>query len=259
MISNLMGLLLSIKTTDIIDIVIVAFLLYKMFGFIRETRAQQMLWGILLIVAVFILSEVFDLSLLNWLLTRLITVGLIAVVILFQPEIRRALEQLGRRGVFRNQFKDVNKESAYATVHMLIDAVDDFSSTKTGALIVMTHKSSLEGIIETGDRIDAVVNRRLIENLFFKNSPLHDGAVVMDTRRLVAARCTLPISESTEIPAHYGMRHRAAVGVTEMTDATVIVVSEETGGISFVKDGEIKTINSITELRLAIEDSYSAS
>ena len=104
-----------------------------------------------------------------------------------------------------------------------------------------------------------MVNRRLIENLFFKNSPLHDGAVVMDTSRLVAARCTLPISESTEIPAHYGMRHRAAVGVTEMTDATVIVVSEETGGISFVKDGEIKTISSITELRLAIEDSYSAS
>jgi DNA integrity scanning protein DisA with diadenylate cyclase activity len=123
----------------------------------------------------------------------------------------------------------------------------------------MLHKTPLEGIIETGDRIDAIVNRRLIENLFFKNSPLHDGALIMSTEKLVAARCTLPISDSQNIPAQYGMRHRAAVGVTEQTDAAAIVVSEETGGISFVKNGEIKTISSITELRLAIEDSYSAS
>ena len=133
------------------------------------------------------------------------------------------------------------------------------SETQTGALIVMTHRSPLESVTETGDRIDAVINRRLIENLFFKNSPLHDGAVVMDTTRIIAARCTLPISDNQNIPPQYGMRHRAAVGITEQTDATAIVVSEETGGIAFVKDGEIKTINSITELRLAIENSYSAS
>ena len=128
--------------------------------------------------------------------------------------------------------------------------------TKTGALIVMGHSSSMEQIIETGDTIDAKINRRLIENIFFKNSPLHDGAMVIVDNRIVAARCTLPITENPNIPANFGMRHRAAVGVTEQTDATVIVVSEETGNISFVKDGEIKRIASITELRLAIEASY---
>jgi DNA integrity scanning protein DisA with diadenylate cyclase activity len=114
----------------------------------------------------------------------------------------------------------------------------------------------MEFVIETGDVIDARINRRLIENLFFKNSPLHDGAMVIANDRIVAARCTLPITENPNIPAHYGMRHRAATGLSEETDASVIVVSEETGNISFVKDGKIKTMGSITELRLAIENSY---
>ena len=133
------------------------------------------------------------------------------------------------------------------------------SESKTGALIVIAHTSSLSFIIETGDRIDAAINRRLIENIFFKNTPLHDGAMVIANDRIVAARCTLPISENMNIPPQYGMRHRAAAGITEDTDATAIVVSEETGGISFVKDGEIKPMNSITELRIAIENSYKES
>ena len=138
----------------------------------------------------------------------------------------------------------------------LTQAVRKMSETKTGALIVMKHSSSLDFIIETGDTIDAAINRRLIENLFFKNSPLHDGAVVIGNGRIIAARCTLPMTENPNIPAHLGMRHRAAAGVTEETDATVIVVSEETGTISFVKNGEITPMHSITELRLAIENSY---
>lgn len=144
-----------------------------------------------------------------------------------------------------------------------MDALDEIthacrkmSETKTGALIVLAHTSSLEFIVETGDKIDARINRRLIENLFFKNSPLHDGAMVIGRNRIIAARCTLPITENPNIPAHYGMRHRAAIGLTEENDASVIVVSEETGNISFVEDGKIKTINSITELRLNIENSY---
>ena len=149
-----MGLLISIRVTDIVDIIIVAFLLYKLLEFIKETRAQQLFRGILLIVAAFIASEVFDLSLLNWLLTSLVTVGLIAVVIVFQPEIRRALEQLGRRGFITGTFRDLSKEESYATVHMLVDAADDFSSTRTGALIAIEQETTLADIIETGVVID---------------------------------------------------------------------------------------------------------
>ena len=256
MISNLMGLLLSIKTTDIIDIVIVAFLLYKMFGFIRETRAQQMLWGILLIVVAFIISEVFDLSLLNWLLTRLITVGLIAVVILFQPEIRRALEQLGRRGIFRNQFKDMNKESAYATVHRIVDAVDDFSSTRTGALIAIEGDTMLTDIIETGVIVDSEISVRLLGNLFYEGSPLHDGAVIIRGDRIHAASCVLPLTNRTSIGKNLGTRHRAGVGLSEICDALVIIVSEETGAISVAKDGVLRRFLDLKSLEKLLLDIY---
>ena len=130
------------------------------------------------------------------------------------------------------------------------------AETKTGALIVLRHGTSLGEIIDTGDEIDARINRRLIENIFFKNSPLHDGAMILSEDRILAARCTLPITQRQDIPPHYGMRHRAAIGMSEVCDASVIVVSEETGDISFVSGGRIKTMESITELRLAIENSY---
>ena len=130
------------------------------------------------------------------------------------------------------------------------------SETKTGALIVLRHGSGLGNILDTGDEIDARINRRLIENIFFKNTPLHDGAMIVSEDRILAARCTLPITQRQDIPAHYGMRHRAAIGLSEVSDASVIVVSEETGNISFVNAGNIRTMGSITELRLAIEQSY---
>ena len=206
---------------------------------------------------IFILSEVFDLSaLLNWLLTRLITVGLIAVVILFQPEIRRALEQLGRRGVFRNQFKDVNKESAYATVHMLIDAVDDFSSTKTGALIAIEGDTMLTDIIETGVVIDSEISVRLLGNLFYEGSPLHDGAVIIRGDRIYAASCVLPLTNRTSIGKNLGTRHRAGVGLSEICDALVIIVSEETGAISVAKDGVLRRFLDLKSLEKLLLDIY---
>ena len=138
----------------------------------------------------------------------------------------------------------------------LTAACRKMSETKTGALIVLRHGSALGDILETGDEIDARISRRLIENIFFKNSPLHDGAMILSENRILAARCTLPITQRQDIPPHYGMRHRAAIGMSEVSDASIIVVSEETGGISFVSGGQIKTVESITELRLAIENSY---
>lgn len=251
-----MGLLLSVKITDIIDIAIVAFLLYKMFGFIRETRAQQLFRGILLIVAAFILSEVFDLSLLNWLLTRLITVGLIAVVILFQPEIRRALEQIGRRGVFRDQFKDMSKETAYATVHMIVDAVDDFSSTRTGALIAIEGETMLTDIIETGVVVDSEISVRLLGNLFYEGSPLHDGAVIIRGYRIHAASCVLPLTNRASIGKNLGTRHRAGVGLSEVSDAFIIIVSEESGAISVAKDGVLRRFLELKTLEKMLLDIY---
>lgn len=256
MLENLTGLLMSIKITDLIDIVIVAFLLYKMFGFIRETRAQQLFRGILLIVAVFIISEVFDLSLLNWLMTRFLTVGLIAVVILFQPEIRRALEQLGRRGVLRSQFKDMDKESAYATVHMLVDAVDDFSSTKTGALIAIERETMLNDIIETGVVIDSEISVRLLGNLFYEGSPLHDGAVIIRGDRILAASCVLPLTSRTSIGKNLGTRHRAGVGLSEVSDAFIIIVSEETGAISVASNGVLRRFLDLKTLEKMLLDIY---
>jgi diadenylate cyclase len=256
MIDNLMGILMSIKITDVIDILIVAYLLYTLLGFIKETRAQQLFRGILLIVAFFLVSEIFNLSLLNWLFTRLITVGLIAVVILFQPEIRRGLEQIGRRGVLSWQFRDMGKDEMYATVHKIVDAVDDFSSTQTGALMAIERETMLTDICETGVIVDAEISVRLLGNLFYEGSPLHDGAVIIRGDRVHAASCVLPLTERQNIGKNLGTRHRAALGLSEVSDAFVIVVSEETGAISVAQNGEFKRFLDLKTLEKMLLDIY---
>lgn len=256
MLDDFTGLFLSIKITDIIDIIIVAFLLYKMLAFMRETRAQQLFRGILLIVAIFILSQQLNLSLLNWLLTRLVTIGLLAVVIIFQPEIRRALEQIGRRGVLSGQFRDLSKEESYATVHKLVDAVDDFSSTRTGALMAIERETMLNDIIETGVIVDAEISVRLLGNLFYEGSPLHDGAVIIRGARVHAASCVLPLTSQASIGKNLGTRHRAGVGLSEVSDAFVIIVSEETGAISVAQNGELHRFLDLKSLEKMLLDVY---
>jgi len=256
MLDNLMGILMSIKVTDIIDITVVAYLMYMLLGFIKKTRAQQLFRGVLLIVAFFLISEIFNLSLLNWLFTRLITVGLIAVVILFQPEIRRGLEQIGRRGVITRQFRDIGKEEIYATVHKLVDAVDDFSATHTGALMAIERETMLSDIAETGVIINAEISVRLLGNLFYEGSPLHDGAVIIRGDRVYAASCVLPLTERQNIGKNLGTRHRAALGLSEVSDAFIIVVSEETGAISVAQNGEFKRFLDLKTLEKMLLDIY---
>lgn len=251
-----MGILMSIKPTDVIDILIVAYLLYRLLGFIKETRAQQLFRGVLLIVAFFLISEVFNLSLLNWLFTRLITIGLLAVVILFQPEIRRALEQIGRRGVLSWQFRDMGKEEMYAAVHKIVDAVDDFSSTHTGALMAIERETMLSDISESGVIVDAEISVRLLGNLFYEGSPLHDGAVIIRGDRVHAASCVLPLTERQNIGKNLGTRHRAALGLSEVSDAFVIVVSEETGAISVAQNGEFRRFLDLKTLEKMLLDIY---
>ncbi|MDO4736004.1 MAG: diadenylate cyclase CdaA [Bacteroidia bacterium] len=253
---------IDIKIIDVIDILLVGVLIYQAYKLIRGTAAISIFLGILLLYIVWIVVNALNMQLLSSIMGQVIGVGVIAIIVLFQQEIRRFLLHLGSK--FNGRGNKVltrifgRKDASIKLVELdeLTQACRKMSETKTGALIVLAHTSSLEFVIETGDIIDAKINRRLIENLFFKNSPLHDGAVVIVNNRIIAARCTLPITENPNIPANYGMRHRAATGMTENSDASVIVVSEETGNISFVRDGVIKTMNSITELRLAIEASY---
>ncbi len=255
---------IDFKLIDIIDIILVGLLVYYIYKLIRGTAAISIFSGIILIYVAWIVVNALNMSLLSAIIGQVLGVGVIALIVLFQQEIRRFLLMLGNnylssRGSrrFANFIFGKQQEAIpLKTLDELTHACRKMSETKTGALIVLARTSSLNAIIETGDTIDAIINRRLIENLFFKNSPLHDGALVIAKNRIVAARCTLPISENPNIPPQYGMRHRAATGITEQTDAAAIVVSEETGNISFVKDGEIKRMNSITELRLAIEGLY---
>ena len=209
-----------------------------------------------MIIGFFLLSELFNLSLLNWLFTRLITVGLIAVVIVFQPEIRRGLEQLGRRGVLSRQFRDMGNDDIYAAVHRLVDAVDDFSSTHTGALIVIERETMLNDIVETGVIIDAELSVRLLGNLFYEGSPLHDGAVIIRGVKVYAASCVLPLTERQDIGKNLGTRHRAALGLSEVSDAFVIVVSEETGAISVAQNGEFRRFLDLKTLEKMLLDIY---
>lgn len=256
--------IINIHIMDVVDILLVGLLVYYVYKLIRGTAAISIFLGIITLYIIWAVVKALNMSLLSEIMGQVLGVGVIAIIVLFQQEIRKFLLSLGNNYILNNEkLKIFSKFLGNKGISMQLEALDEIthacrkmSETYTGALIVLARTSSMEFVVETGDVIDARINRRLIENLFFKNSPLHDGAMVIANDRIVAARCTLPITENPNIPANYGMRHRAAVGLTEETDACVIVVSEETGNISFVKDGKIKTMGSITELRLAIESSY---
>lgn len=239
MFDQITGILMSIGVTDILDIAIVAYLIYEALGFIRETRAQQLVRGIVIVFVVFLVSQLLNLNLLNWLLKSLITVGLIAIVVLFQPELRRGLEQIGRRTVLTNQFRNVSKDYAIHAIRNIVDACVDFSASRTGALIVVEGQTMLNDIVETGVVIDAEISTRLMGNLFYEGSPLHDGAVIIRGAKAYAASCVLPLTSRTNIGGNLGTRHRAGVGVSEVSDALVIIVSEETGAISVAQNGEL--------------------
>ena len=209
-----------------------------------------------LVVAQAIVSAL-NMRMMTVLLNTLLDVGVLAIIILFQPEIRHLLNRVAvNSGLARRSGEIFNRLLGVQEDHMgsqsvveLAEAVRAMSAEKTGALIVLQHKSSLEEYIATGDRFEADINRRLIMNIFFKNSPLHDGAMIIVGNHIAAARCQLPMTNRTDIPAHYGMRHRAAIGLSEDTDADVLVVSEETGKVSFVRGGEIRTVQDMKELR----------
>ena len=230
------NILSSIGLNDVLDILIVAFLVYKVLGFIRETRAEQLAKGIVVLVGATLLSNFFDLYTLHWLLSGVMTVGLVALVVIFQPELRRALEHLGRSRLV-NIMNDIDKEDAKRMVTEMVNAVETMSASRTGALMVIEKEITLNDIVETGTVIDARISAEMIGNVFYEGAPLHDGAMIIRGSRLYAAGCVLPLTQNKELSKELGTRHRAGIGITENSDALVIIVSEETGVISMAQNG----------------------
>ena len=229
----------NIGINDVLDILIVAFLFYKLLGFIRETRAEQLAKGLLILVIVALLASWLHLYTLQWILSNLVNVGLIAIVIIFQPELRRLLENLGRNKLISN-FSGIDLEEAEEITMELTEAMLSMSKTKTGALIVIERETALTDIIETGTVIKAGIQKEMIENIFYEGAPLHDGALIVRGDKLWAAGCVLPLTEDKKLSKELGTRHRAGIGITENSDALVFIVSEESGIISKAEDGKLQ-------------------
>ncbi|MCL6633484.1 MAG: diadenylate cyclase CdaA [Alicyclobacillus herbarius] len=221
---------------DALDILIVAYVIYRLLILIRGTRAVQLLKGVIVILLATAVSNFLHLQALNWLLNKIITLGLFAIPVVFQPELRRALEQLGRGGFFWFSFTTDNEDIKRAASE-IVKASQVLSKTKTGALIVIERNTGLSEYIETGTLVEGKVSTELLLNTFIPNTPLHDGAVVVRGDKMVAAGCFLPLTESRDLDRQLGTRHRAALGVTEQSDAVAVVVSEETGRVSLAVDG----------------------
>lgn len=235
--SGLLNLIKNITIVNIIDIIIVGYILYKIFILIRETRAEQLLKGLILIIAVMKLSQILGLVTLQWIIENTLTVGVIALIIIFQPELRKALEHLGRSKFMSRKLFDTDEE-IQRVVGEITTAAINLAATKTGALIVIEQDTGLSEYMQSGTKIDAAVSAPLLENIFVENTPLHDGAVVVRRDRIQAAACVLPLTEQA-IRKDLGTRHRAGIGITENSDAISIIVSEETGIISLALNGRL--------------------
>ena len=254
---------LNFSFTDLLDIFLIALVIFYAFKSIRGTSAMNILIAIITLFFAKVIVSALGMKMMTELLSVILDVGSLALIVIFQPEIRRFLihfgqtYMIGKKGsrLFSRLFGGKGGTAAAMgdTVKEIAEACNSMSETKTGALIVLPGMSSLDSVVDTGDRIDAIVNRRLLMNLFFKNSPLHDGAVIISGNRIEAARCTLPMSER-DLPPQFGMRHKAAAGISEQTDASVVVVSEETGHITFFKDGNYTEINNLNELKLLLSE-----
>ena len=249
---------LQFTFVDLIDILLVAAVIFIIFRWIRGSSAMNIFIAIIILLVVRVLATALNMKMTSAMLGAILDVGALAIIIIFQPEIRRFLNNLGRtagnntfirRILRRSRVEGLGNEDLSG----LVSAVEYMGAHKIGALIVIRRRDNLQSIISTGDSIDARISERLIENIFFKDSPLHDGAMVIGDNRIIAARCTLPITERLDLPASYGMRHRAAVGLSEQCDADVIVVSEETGNISYVQQSIITRIDTINVLKLKLQ------
>ena len=235
----------NVHVTDVIEILIIAFFIYQFLKWIKNTRAWVLFKGIAVIAVFFIIAALFRMSTILWLGSKLLNAGIIALIVVFQPELRRALERLGRQNFFHVLFSLGFGRGAVQrfddhTKNDLVKAAYEMGAVKTGALIVIERDVQLEEYVRTGINVDAILTRQLLINIFEKNTPLHDGAVIVRGDRVVSATCYLPLTDSNSISKDLGTRHRAAIGISEVSDALTIVVSEETGKISVTMEGELR-------------------
>ncbi len=251
---------------DLADVICVALLLFYLYKMMRRTGSLNMFIGILIFIFVWmIVSQVLGMQLLGAILDKLVDVGVLALIVLFAEDIRRFLRDLGTRTrtgkFFRWLFKRKNRQKDTSFWQPVVKACSNMSGHKTGALVVIQNNDQLKEFVQVGEIVNANINQQLIENIFFKNSPLHDGAMVINNGRIESAACILPVSHQENIPKQFGLRHRAALGISQVCDATVVVVSEETGGISVFKDGKFQVDITPDELNRFLNDStneYSA-
>ena len=253
----MIDLFIQVRVFDIIDIFLVALLFFGLYRLLKGTSAMSIFIGIVAIFLIWRLVKALQMEMLTAILGAFVSVGFIALIIIFQPEIRRFLFTIGaqaQEGKLSKRFKFLRvRSNVDLDIDSLTKACLNMSDIKQGALILLTRKNNLDDIVSTGVVVNADISNALIENIFFKNSPLHDGAMVIRHNRITAARCILPVTQKTNIPGHYGLRHRAAIGVTEVNDCIALVVSEETGNISMVTGGEIQTVKA-SELKELIEN-----
>ncbi|HEX8516182.1 MAG TPA: diadenylate cyclase CdaA [Bacteroidia bacterium] len=252
---------ISVHFIDVVDVVLVALLIYQLYYLIKGSAAINIFIGILLFYLLWILVKTLNMQLFGSILGKFIDVGFIALLIVFQQELRRFLLFIGTSDIFTKgkifDFKWNMNTTHKMDINAIVKACKNMSESKTGAIIIITKNNELKFYANTGDSIEAKVSVRMIESIFYKNSPLHDGALIISGNEIVAARCVLPVTENNEFPAHLGMRHRAAVGITENTDAIAVVVSEQTGDISFSKEGDLKHSVTVERLRELLEKEFS--
>lgn len=229
----------TIGVADIIDILLIAYLIYKIIGLVRRTNLYNLAKGLAMFIIVLWASNLFKLTMLNYILRKAAELGLIALVILFQPELRRLLERVGST-FFHSSGKTINTSEMELAIQQTADACRDMAETRTGALLVFERKVRLNDVIATGTPIDSSVSGELLKNIFYDKAPLHDGAVIVRSGRVAAAGCVLPLTNSTNLSKELGMRHRAGIGMSEQSDAVVLIVSEESGAISCSIDGNLK-------------------
>ena len=243
---------------DIIDILIVAVIIYELLLLTRHTRGSALLKGLFLLFVIVLLSNVLGLTSLNWILMSVLQNGALVLVILFQPEFRKALERMGRSRIITKGNHRSMDDDAETIIEEIIQTVVDLSRRRVGALIVFERKTGLQDVVETGTQLNAEISAPLLENIFEPNTPLHNGAVVIRDDQIMAAACILPLAEASGVSRELGTRHRAAVGISENTDAAVLVISEETGIISLARDGALKRPLSTDELKEFLNEFYSA-
>ena len=238
MVQQLQGLLMTMRLWDILDILVVAFFLYRIYLLIRNTRATALVKGLILLGGLTLVTGWLQLHALAWILDKLMAVLIVALPIVFQPELRRALEQIGR-GKFIRPGAEAMETDRAEVIDAVADAAETLAEHRVGALIVFERATGLDDYIDTGIRIDGIVSREILGNIFIVNTPLHDGAVIIRENRIMAAGCLLPLTKDRSLSSELGTRHRAAIGMSEVADCVVVVVSEETGTISYAYDGHI--------------------